>query len=249
MTSPGFDRVAPEYRRLWTETTAGEVQRAAVWRRVGALFPRGSRVLDLGCGTGDDAVWLRSRGVSVAGVDASAEMIRIARVRGVEARVCRAENIADLNESFDGVLSNFGVLNCVERPEHLRPPLARSVKPGGWLAVCLMSRVCLWETVWYSIHGQFARAVRRWSGEATSSVVPRVFYPTVPRIRRAFAPEFTLQESHGIGVAIPPSYVNGLSALTVQRLGRIDESIASLPLIRALGDHRLLIFQRRSEPC
>jgi len=239
----GFDQLAPAYQRLWTDTLPGQMQREAVWRYAFELFPAGSHVLDLGCGTGDDALALGARGVRVTGIDASSEMVRIARNRGVDAHVLAIENIAELSGTFDGVVSNFGALNCVENLQALREPLARIVKPGGVMAVCLMSRFCLWETLVFAAHGEFSRAIRRWSGEAASSVIPRVFYPTTRQICRSFAPDFTLVSTHGIGVAVPPSYVTKLSEASIRRLAPFDRRFASSPILRSLGDHRLLIFR------
>jgi ubiquinone/menaquinone biosynthesis C-methylase UbiE len=244
MTAVGFDRVASSYRALWSGTPGGIAQRQAVWRWIEPLFPAGSRVLDIGCGTGDDALALQSRGVQVTAIDASPEMVRIARERGIDASVCRAENLSDLQGPFDGVLSNFGALNCVQDLAVLRGSVARLTQPCGWLAICLMGRFCAWETIWYLLRGDLARATRRWSGEASSSLVSRVFYPTVPGIRRALAPEFALQSWHGVGIAAPPSYVTGLSAATVRRLATLDRRLASSPFLRTLSDHRLLLFRK-----
>ncbi len=240
----GFDQLAPAYQRLWTDTPAGQLQREAVWQHASEFCPAGSHLLDLGCGTGDDALILAARGVRVTGIDASSEMVRIARGRGVDAEVRAIEGIGEINGAFDGVLSNFGALNCVERLADLREPLARLIKPGGSLIVCLMSRICLWETLVYAAHGELKRAVRRWSGEAGSSVVSRVYYPAVRTICHSFAPDFKLVAAHGIGVAVPPSYVTRLSGNSFTRLAALDRRIASLPVLRSLGDHRLLIFRK-----
>ncbi len=244
MMATGFDGLASSYHTLWTGTPAGGMQREAVARRIGPLFPPGSRVLDIGCGTGDDALALEARGVHVTGIDASPEMVRTARERGVNASVRRAEDLDDLEGLFDGVLSNFGALNCVHELGGMRGSLARLMRPGGWLAVCLMGRVCAWESVWYLLRRDAARATRRWSGEAASSLASRVFYPTVANVRRAFAPDFTLRSWHGIGLAVPPSYVTGFSSPAIRRLAILDRRIASLPLLRACSDHRLLLFRK-----
>jgi SAM-dependent methyltransferase len=244
LSAVGFDRLAPAYQNLWTGTQAGRLQRDAVWHHLARLFPAGSRVLDLGCGTGDDALMLAARGVRVTGIDASSEMVRIARSCGVDARLCPIERVGEIGGPYDGVLSNFGALNCVEHLADLRGPLSGIMPSGGWLAVCLMSRLCLWETIWYGLHGRFGEATRRWNGEAASTVTSRVFYPTLRAVCRAFEPDFKLAASHGIGVAVPPSYVTGLSDRTFGFLGSIDKHIASLPGVRSLGDHRLLIFRK-----
>jgi SAM-dependent methyltransferase len=201
-------------------------------------------VLDLGCGTGEDALMLSARGVHVTGVDASAEMVRIACARGVDARHRPIGSIAELPGIFDALWSNFGPLNCVERLPDLCRPFARALNPGGWLVVCLMSRACLWETIWYTIHGHFRKAVRRWNGEAKSSVAQRVFYPTVRSVCRAFAPDFALVSVHAVGFAVPPSYVTGISNSAMDRLAALDRHLASWPILRSLGDHSLLIFRK-----
>ena len=71
-----FDRVAPRYDELWTNTDVGRLQREAVWRHIDPLFRAGSRIVDLGCGTGADAVHLSGAGVHVSAFDASREMVR-----------------------------------------------------------------------------------------------------------------------------------------------------------------------------
>jgi SAM-dependent methyltransferase len=220
------------------------MQREAVWRVIAPLFPGGSGVLDIGCGTGDDAVFLQARGIHVTGIDASVEMVRIARERGVEATVRRVEDLGSIRGSFEGVLSNFGALNCVGKLADLREPVAQLMCPGGWLAICLIGRVCVWETIWYLLRGDLSRATRRWRGEASSSLASRVFYPTVAGVRRALAPDFTLHSWHGIGITVPPSYVTGIEGVRIRRLARLDRYIASLPLLRALGDHRLMLFRK-----
>jgi SAM-dependent methyltransferase len=244
MSAQGFDRIATEYTNLWTGTKAGQLQREAVWRYTAHLFPPRSRVLDLGCGTGDDALMLEARGVHVIGIDASAEMVRVACERGIDARHCAIENIGDVPGTFHALGSNFGALNCIENLSDLRQPFAQAVNPGGWLVVCLMSRVCLWETIWYMRNGSFRKATRRWNGEAKSSVAERVFYPTVRSVCRAFAPDFTLASVHGVGFAVPPSYVTGIPNSTIDRLAALDRHVASWPIFRSLSDHQLLIFRK-----
>lgn len=53
----------------------------------------GKRVLDVGCGTGRLAAALQERGNRVWGVDPAPEMVRIAKARGVNAKVARAEQL------------------------------------------------------------------------------------------------------------------------------------------------------------
>jgi ubiquinone/menaquinone biosynthesis C-methylase UbiE len=240
-----FDAIAPRYDELWTNTTAGRLQRDAVWRKLESYFRAGHHLLDLGCGTGEDALHLEQAGVRVSAFDASPGMVQVARERGIAANVLTLEDLDKLDGAFDGALSNFGALNCVAEPHRLRAPLARLIRPGGFLALCVIGRFCLWETAHFLMRGELRKATRRWSGSSTSaSLNLQVFYPTTERLCKIFAPDFTLIESTGIGVFVPPSYAGALPTATLANLAAADRRIAHLPGVRALADHRLLIFKR-----
>src|SRR5579864_4503367 len=114
MASGSFDLLAAQYDSNWTNSGPGRPQRNAVWREMIPLFRPGDTVLDLGCGTGEDAERLELFDISVRGLDASPEMVRMARARGVNAEVRKIEDIREIDIVFDGVISNFGPLNCME---------------------------------------------------------------------------------------------------------------------------------------
>jgi SAM-dependent methyltransferase len=111
-----------------------------------ALVPAvdGKRVLDAGCGTGTYTEWLRDRGATVVGVDASREMLAHARRRVGVARTDDADppvalSRADLGEplpfrddSFDGVVSAL-VLDYVADWHATFAEFARVLRPGGFL--------------------------------------------------------------------------------------------------------------------
>jgi SAM-dependent methyltransferase len=258
-TAALFERLAVRYDELWTETAIGRAQRNAVWRVVDDLFRAGDHVLDVGCGTGEDAAHLMARGVRVSAVDASAAMVAQAKARGVEAQVLdvgqpilaagclsggpvRLENwpagtiaCPTRSTSFDGVLSNFGALNCVKDLAALARDLGALVRPGGHVAICVIGRFCAWETLYYSAHFNFRKAVRRWNGRAGD-----VYYPTIRQLRADFVADFELLHWTGIGTLVPPSYVK-LPARIVNFLARFDR----LPFLRSGADHRLLIFKRK----
>lgn len=83
-----FDAVAADYDAAFTQRRLGRWLRGMVWARLGEAFQPGQQVLELGCGTGQDAVWLARRGVRVTATDASTAMLEItgrkARAAGVD---------------------------------------------------------------------------------------------------------------------------------------------------------------------
>ena len=215
-----FDKIASRYDAIWSDTPVGKAQRSAVWDRVDPLFSQGDFVLDLGCGTGVDALHLKSRGVSVYGIDSSPRMVEIARSRGVEADCRPIEHLPYLDLHLDGVLSNFGALNCVTSLVSVAASLARMVRPGGRLALCFMSPACLWEVAFYLLRAEPGKAFRRLRGRADSSLGTSVLYPSGAAIVSAFQGAFRLLAFYGIGVSVPPSYVTALSDWEVELLIR-----------------------------
>jgi SAM-dependent methyltransferase len=183
MTSP-FDLLARSYDVLWTNTARGRDQRATVWNEIDGLFRAGDRVLDLGCGTGSDALHLiEALGVEVFGIDAAPTMVEIARSRGVHASALAIEDLDRLSGSFTGAISNFGALNCVADLAPVAAQLARLVQPSRPVAICLMGRFCF--TNW-------RHTAKRWLGHTQWRGID-VYYPTSRRIRAAFAPWFTFE--------------------------------------------------------
>jgi hypothetical protein len=123
------------------------------------------------------------------------------------------------------------------------------VHPGASLVLCFCTRICLTEIVYFLLQRQPLKAQRRWRttiAQIGGRSMP-VYYPTVSRLRKAFSPAFALRESRGVGVAIPPSYLESLVSVR-PRLFRIlcflERLLAPLPILRTIGDHIVLRFEK-----
>ncbi|MBV2356118.1 class I SAM-dependent methyltransferase [Streptomyces sp. J2-1] len=97
---------------------------------------RGTRVLDVGTGTGAAALAALERGALVHAVDADPGMAAEAGRRGVSACVAALPGLPFADGVFDAVVGNF-VLNHVGRPRAALTELRRVLRPGGRLAVTL----------------------------------------------------------------------------------------------------------------
>jgi demethylmenaquinone methyltransferase / 2-methoxy-6-polyprenyl-1,4-benzoquinol methylase len=129
-----FDRVAPRYDRMNRVISLGLDRR---WRRrtVEALaLARGSRVLDLACGTGDLCRDLTSVGHLPVGVDVSEEMLRIGAAH-CDAPLTRgdAEQLPFTTGAFDGVACGFALRNFVDLTRVFEES-ARVLRTGGRFA-------------------------------------------------------------------------------------------------------------------
>ena len=255
-----FDRLAVNYDAKFTRSSVGRVQRTAVWECAQQIFTPNSRLLELNCGTGEDALHFARQGFHVTACDVSAAMIaearRKARVEGLSDRirfyVRPTESIGELGyaQPFGGVFSNFSGLNCVRDLGHTADALASLVLPGSPLLLCFSTRYCAWEMLWYLLHLDTTRAFRRCSGyyETTlaGATLP-VYYPLCNEIQQSFSQHFHLVSVSGIGITVPPSYVEswiGRHPRLLSMFGAADAVIRRVPGIRILGDHMLLHLER-----
>jgi len=262
-TAP-FDAVAARYDEAFTFSNVGRAQRASVWKELAKTFAPGDRILEIGCGTAVDACFLADRAVQVLACDSSPLMIEAAtrRIREngreglVQPVLLRAEDLSTLprNKLFDGVFSNFGAMNCVEDFNRLARDLAAMVKPGGVALLCWMGRYCFWEMAWYLGQGNWRKAFRRVTRKRISARIAdgalvQVRYLPVKLLAHRFTPWFRLQSVKGIGVIVPPSYLEFLTCRH-PRLFRVCERadllVGRCPGIRTFADHVLLRFQREA---
>lgn len=130
-----FDALGSEYEKAFASS---QPHRASLARLLGRLAP-GSRVLDVGSGTGrPTAAALSAAGHRVLGVDVSPVMVEIAsrQVPGAEFRCADIRRIPLEDGSFDAVCLYFALLQMTraEQSDVLRR-LARALRPGGLLAL------------------------------------------------------------------------------------------------------------------
>jgi SAM-dependent methyltransferase len=260
MPAAVFDTLAPDYDARFTESTLGRKLRPAVWRWLDRTFAPGERVLELNCGTGEDAVHLATRGVQVLATDGSRGMLNIARAKirdsrfdgSIELRRLEIERLGDLAAEsagpLDGAFSNFGGFNCVADLPRAAQSLAALLKPGARVVLCLMGPLVPWEWAWFLAHGQASKVLRRLGASGVAWRGITVWYPSIRVVRRAFAPRFFVRRVGGLGVLLPPTYAEGWAHRhphLVERLDRWERRIEEWPIVPSFGDHYLLELERR----
>jgi SAM-dependent methyltransferase len=254
-----FDWIAERYDGIFTHSTIGRLQRGLVWDALTAAFVPGQHVLELNCGTGEDALFLAKRGISVTACDASSRMIEVAQRRSlleaagsVEFRVLANEHLGKLRSGrlFDGAFSNFSGLNCVEDVCPVAATLSALLRPAARLLICISTRACAWEILWYLGRGEVAKAFRRVPGRTIGSVegIPvQVWYPTLRQTRKIFAPWFRIRSVRALGLFVPPSYAEEWAQRHqrgIAACGKLDRLLGRLPILRTIGDHMLVELER-----
>jgi SAM-dependent methyltransferase len=261
-TQQAFDSVAADYDGPRGNNPLIQDMRREMWKALDAAFPNKSRLIDLGCGTGLDAVRMAHLGHRVIATDWSADMVERTRARAaheqvpdaVQARAVGAHELHRLegDQAFDGAYSNLGALNCVPELSVVARECARLLRPGGRLVFTVIGRVCPWEIAYYLSQGRWARVKVRYArapvpvGMNSHTIWTRYYQPR--EFYRAFRRYFTLEHYRGLCVLAPPPYLTWMRerhASIYERLWRLDRQVSGWPLLRAMGDHFLMVMKKR----
>lgn len=262
-TRRAFDSVAPVYDGPLGNNALVARMRQRMWRTLAALFPRPARLLDLGCGTGIDAVYLAARGHRVWAVDPSPRMVELTQARAAAAGVSQSVTVAILAADqidrlgvarVDGVYSNLGALNCAGDLAAVGRACASRLEPGGVLVASVIGRLCPWEVAYYGMRGRWGRASVRWRagpvpvGLNGHTVWTR--YLTPGELCRALGPSFVPRHHCALGLFLPPPYllrVVEAAPRLAAALGWLDDHAGCAPGLREMGDHFLVVLERRRD--
>ncbi len=258
-----YDEIASRYDRVPEENRINRLMRAGSLARIAEAFPPGSRVLEVGCGTGDEALALADRGVRVLAIDPSREMVRIASAKAKERglsdlatfRVARARDLrsihSDLGETFDGGYASFSL---AYEPD-LRPVaegLDRALRADARFLASLPSRLCLVELAVAigSGHPGFAgRRLSPWRDHKVGARTVPIRSYTPHEFAEAMSAHFTLERVEALPAIVPPPYMNKAYARfegLADVLERADSRFRSRFLFRSLGDHFLAELRHRA---
>jgi ubiquinone/menaquinone biosynthesis C-methylase UbiE len=261
-TQDAFDSVAVDYDGPRGNNELIQDMRSEMWHWLDATYPPGSRLVDLGCGTGLDAVRMAQLGHYITATDWSPQMVKRTSDRAERERLTdRVQAIAvgahqlsglDGEGAYDGAYSNLGPLNCVPDLADVSRECARLLKPGGALVFTVIGRLCPWEIAHYLRQRRWARVKVRFARKVvpvsmnqhtiwTHYYGPREFY-------RAFEPHFALEHFRGLCVFAPPPYLTWVSERYPrwhERLWRLDRRVSGWPVIRGMGDHFLIVMRKR----
>lgn len=264
MHSP-FDIMAETYDTDFTHTAIGQLQRKQVWKLLEPVlnsYERPLRILEINCGTGEDAVELSRRGHKVTATDGSGIMIEKARQKaavlgenGIVFKVCEFDQLSQqfAQQKFDLIISNFGGLNCIDKNElkTLGGQLSPLLSEQGKLFLVIMGSSCLWEIGYYISKAKFTTAFRRKrefvSFRAGDSEIP-VFYYSPANVKKIFHSLYDYCYSRPVGLFIPPSYLEKQFQSRqnwLQSLMRLEEKFSRYRALSNLADHYCIVFQKK----
>lgn len=261
-----FDQAAETYDKDFTYSVIGKLLREKVWNYLDHVLSMDQplKILELNCGTGEDAIYLAQKGHQVVGLDMSLKMIEIAKQKvsgaGLDDKVdilkCDLREIGkcSLSYGFDLVFSNFGGLNCINRDkvEKLSCDLYHLMKPGARFIAVLMPRYCVWESLYFIAKFDYAKTFRR---NTKTSIPVRVgnemvdtWYYSPKDFENLTNQYFEKVAIKPVGFAIPPSYMENKFKERVKLLNlldKIENAFNTLPGIASISDHFLIDMIKR----
>ena len=203
-----YDLVAAEYDRL---TEQDRWMRAVLWRHYARLFRPGMSVLDVCCGTGQDALFLARSGMATTGIDASPGMVGQLRSKAkamgirLDSRVGMADDLRIFRTgSFDGIVSGFAGLNTVPDLLSFAAEARRVLRPSGRLIAHMLAPPGIWDWLPLALKGQWreARDLRR-SREKIIAVcgnpIRHILLPGRETYARFFQSQFHLRRVYALG--------------------------------------------------
>ena len=220
-------------------------------------------ILEVNCGTGEDACYLSALDCKVMATDASIGMIRLCLdkqqlVLGNNVPVFRQASINELDsvigdKKFDLIFSNFSGLNCLNHDE-LRETAAKFhsfLKPEGKMIFVVFGTNCLWEKLYLLLKGRIKEMNRRnWEKPVYVQLMKsgmQVYYYSPGEIRKIFDNFFRVVNIKPVGLFIPPTYMDPFfmrRTFLFRILEFADRLTGSLSFVSDMADHYIIELKK-----
>lgn len=221
-------------------------------------------LVEVGCGTGVEAIAISMHVAQVVATDLSPRMIGLlrrkvaqnpsARVTPLELKASRIADVANLlpNGKTKLAYSFNGALNCELDLAAFVEGLASILEPGGRFICSIRNSFCLTESLVYLFALRPERATPRKRQPMLVSVggteLPSIYYSTL-EFPRFFEDHFSVEEKMALPALLPPAYLSEYYVRVRQALSpieRIDQALGKHFPLNMWGDQTLFVFQRRS---
>ena len=258
-TASAFDAAAGKYDEIFSQSAIGLLQRSRVKyfieKEFSAAHPH--NILELNCGTGEDALWLAAQNRNVLATDISEKMIEITKkkIAGLPNTATMQLSFTNLknkltDEKFDFIFSNFGGLNCADEDalKDLGKQLFSVTENNATLAFVVMSTNCWWENLYFSFKRLKKRRQMRSVATLNGAAFP-VWYYTPAQLQTLFKPYFEKQYQKPVGLFIPPSYLNNFflrKRFLLKLLSVLEKLFGSFGFLANTADHYLMLFKKRA---
>lgn len=258
-----FDHIANNYDDSFTNSIVGKAQRNLVWNYLQQSFNHfyDLNVLELNCGTGEDAKWLAQNGATVTATDISTKMLAIAKTKTVGQNIqFKQLDVSNLNEAmsnkqFNLIFSDFGGLNCISKIQlqTLLHQLQSMLTKNGKIVLVMMPSFCLWETLFFLFKLQWSNAFRRLNrnpviATLNTKTTVNTWYYSSSTIKKILPLHLKVSSIMPVGFFIPPSYLNSFFTKRSNLFAwliKLENKVSGLSFLSNLADHYYIEIEKK----
>ena len=261
--SEAFSKQAPLFDRLYGSNSIIAYKRKRVREHILKFAKPCSYMLELNCGTGEDALFFAQKGFSIHATDISEDMLSMLNQKlkssdfgkNISSEHCSFTELESLSNKgpFDVIYSNFGGLNCTGELDKVLYELKPLVKPGGVITLVIISNFCLWETL-LLFKGKFKTAFRRlFSKHGRKAHIEgqrfKCWYYSPSFIKNILKKDFTLLDIEGLCTIVPPSYIENFGEKyprCFSFLKKKEDNLKSKWPWKYIGDYFIISLKKNS---
>jgi len=258
-----FDSAAEEYDFTISNNYINTWIREKSINELLQLVGRDDTLVEIGCGTGAEAIIISKRVGRIVATDISPKMIDLLKVKirakGLSGKIfpalVRAAEISKVTKLTEGkrvtaAYSFNGALNCEPNLSRFVDELDSTLQEGGHFVCTIRNSLCLAEVLSHAAVFQFDRMTPRKKQPVMVSVggidIPS-FYYSPGTFAKYFGEKFKLRKLIGLPAILPPAYLSDYY-VKFKRISPILERTESLVSRRfpfnRLGDQTLFVFQK-----
>lgn len=255
-----FDIAALSYDKSFTHTSIGKAQRLLVYHYLKNVLNqnKNQRILELNCGTGEDAKFINSLEHTVLATDISNNMISVAKQKNKYSKIIFKQlDITKINQetftnNFDVIFSNFGGFNCLSSKD-IKSFFSYSkqfLNKNGKIVLVIMPKKTLWEKLYFTLKFDFKKVNRRNKSKPIQANVDGILVNTWyynPKQILKFAKDFSVVKIKPIGLCIPPSYLQKSflgNPLIISILTKLD-FVFNFSFLSKYADHFYVELQNK----
>jgi ubiquinone/menaquinone biosynthesis C-methylase UbiE len=260
--SEAFTKQAVVFDKLYGDDQIIRYKRKRVRNHILQYAKENGRMLELNCGTGEDAVYFAQKGFQIKATDISNGMLDVLknkisgsfyrdRIMVEQCSFMQLEKLSKRRE-FDYVYSNFGGLNCTSELERVFSELGGLVKQGGMVTLVIISRFCLWETL-LVFRGKVKTALRRFFGRSgrDAQVEGQTFkcwYYSPSFVKKHMEDQFEFLSVEGLCTIVPPSYLENFGdkhPRVLRFLVKMENRLSGRWPWSSIGDYFIISFRKK----